>query len=243
MNARRCCVVCCSCFTASQPPAHNSQQDNGTKDRSLTAGNALDNFMDSQSIKAAARASIAEQQKRMDLRIDAEVSLERGRQNLVSAVLELSRIDDEKLTETALAEAKSIRQLKSHHASYGEKGPAYKDASLAAKYFQGSPQRRFLGTMAIATLEAASSPSTPMLRGPTVIVPRRHEPYWRHLAPARPAPPPEGPEDPEAVDESRDAMTEVAELRTSMDDVPDPNAQCLRIARQFLRLVYAKKVI
>ncbi len=107
----------------------------------------------------------------MDLRVDAEISLERGRHNLVSAVLELSRIDDEKLTATALAdEAKSIRQLNSHHASYGLKGPAYKGASLAAKYHRGSPHgpryhtiesRAQIGTAAMATLAAASSPSTP----------------------------------------------------------------------------------
>jgi len=87
-------------------------------------------------------------------------------------------------------------------------------------------------------------------------VPKRPvELYWRHLFAKADAPKSEekapkdatgggneeeGEEEP-VDDPTRDPMTIITELRKEMKFVPDPNAHALRIALQFLRLVYGEK--
>jgi hypothetical protein len=108
----------------------------------------------------------------------------------------------------------------------------------------------------LRTLGKSAAARTPKAGpSPLRLASRPVEPYWRHLFVNAEAPTPQkqtprktgaggsvgggGEEgDGEVDDPTRDPMTIITELKKEMKFVPDPNTHALRIALQFLRIVY-----
>ena len=86
--------------------------------------------MDRAAFLAAARAEVAKQQAHFDGKANLVWKAERGHVRTAAAVLELSRIDDERLDDAALREARDWRELSADTVSHGKCGPAYSDPKL-----------------------------------------------------------------------------------------------------------------
>lgn len=178
---------------------------------------------------AEARKTVGAQLAYFEAKAEAQWKLEQGQCRAIQSILELSRVDDEKLSPSDLKKSQTLRELSCHRLSHGARGPYI--------------------TNAVTTIGAdhehhnelpSPSPSMQLSKSEKSRTKLPRDPYWRHLRVKRPEKvrAKDEPEDLTMVDDSRDAMSEITDLRKDMRTAPDPNFSALRIGQQYMRLVF-----